>query len=337
MNCDAQARKTAPGRLAFTLIELLVVIAIIAILAALLIPAVIRVREAAARMTCNNNLKQLALAVHTYHSTNGTFPPNKTYSYDPTGPSWSWLANLLPMLDQKTLYYQLGVSNSTPINQSLTAIVQFVPVFRCPSDPDNALAAITQPDNYDMSDPVLGPLSYTMGNYKANMGSNWGGGAPASAQWWGTDPQWCNPDPHNPNPATTYDGCGFGDGIIWDYMNPSVPKGKAIRLADVVDGPSNTIMLGEAAVGIDHMNSWQHSDSSIATTTYPPNCKQPGTGQPYPPGDWFNQYGFHSWHGGGANFAMTDGSVRFINDDIDLAIFRALGTRAGSDAVRIPD
>src|SRR5262249_21711586 len=158
------------------------------------------------------------------------------------------------------------------------------------------------------------------GNYKANLGSNWGGGAPGSPYWWGTDPQWCNNDLNNPNPATTYDGCGFGNGIIWDFTNPAV-KGTPIRIIDVQDGTSNTIMLGEAAAGKDYQNSWQHSDTAIATCAYPPNHQNPKTGQPYAPTDWTNGYGFHSWHTGGINVAMTDASVHFISDAIDLNTF----------------
>jgi prepilin-type N-terminal cleavage/methylation domain-containing protein len=323
-------RSKRERRAAFTLIELLVVIAIIAILISLLVPAVQKVRDAAARAQCSNNLKQLALAVHNYHDARKTFPPNNVYTYDPTTPSWSWLVNIMPMIEQDGLYNQLGAPRGISIDKSLPGIAMAVSLFRCPSD-DYPLDPTQQPSNYDMNDPSLGPLSYTAGNYKANVGSNWGGGAPGSPYWWGTDPQWCVADPANSNPASAYDGCGFGNGIIWDYTNPAAPNGMPIRFAAVLDGTSNTIMLGEAAAGLDFQNSWQHADTAIATCAYPPNHRNPATGGLYPPADWFNQYSFTSLHTAGVNFALTDGSVRFITDGIDLTTFRAMGTRNGGE------
>src|SRR6266852_9206786 len=146
----------------FTLIELLVVIAIIAVLVGLLLPAVQKVREAANRMSCSNNLKQLALAVHAYHDSQETFPVDTIYSYDPTQPNWSWLAHLLPQLEQTNLYNQIGLGNSPApaINQSLNTIVVPVKIFLCPSDPDALNGPVSHPSNYDMLDPVLGPLTY---------------------------------------------------------------------------------------------------------------------------------------------------------------------------------
>jgi prepilin-type N-terminal cleavage/methylation domain-containing protein len=319
------------SRSAFTLIELLVVIAIIAIMIGLLLPAVQKVRESASRATCANNLKQLALAVHHYHDSFGTFPPDNIYTYDPTQPNWSWLANMLPMIEQEPLYKAAGIGThpANNINQSLPQIATRVSGFLCPSDPDSLKGPVSHPSNFDMLDPILGPLTYEVTCYRGNIGSNWGGGPPNTALWWGTDPQWCNPDPNNPNPATTYDGCANGNGVLWETNEPA-------KISDIRDGTSGTLMIGEALVGKDYQNAWCHMDNAIATCAYPPNAKNPVTGQDYPPDQWWNRYAFTSGHPGGVQFATTDGSVHFVNDRISLTVFRALGTRALGEFAEVP-
>jgi hypothetical protein len=305
--------------------------AIIAILMGLLLPAVQKVRESANRAQCANNLRQLAIAVHNFHADRGNFPPDTVYTYDPTGPNWSWLAHILPYVEQENLYKAAHVVGAPPnnINQSLPQIATQVKGFLCPSDPDAWRGPQSHASNFDMNDPVLGPLTYGVTCYRSNIGSNWGGGPPGSPLWWGTDPQWCNPDPNNSNPSTTYDGCVYGNGVIFETANP-------IRITDVIDGSSNTIMLGEALTGKDYQNAWCHMDNAIATCAYPPNAKNPATGKDYPPDQWYNRYAFTSNHPVGAQFAMTDGSVRFIRDSIELATFRAMGTRALGEMIPAP-
>jgi prepilin-type N-terminal cleavage/methylation domain-containing protein len=324
-------RSSFAQRRAFTLVELLVVTAIIAILIGLLLPAVQKVRESANRMTCQNNLKQLAMGVHNFHGALFTFPPNTMYTYDPTGPNWSWLAHLLPFIEQDNLYKAANIAGNPPnnINQSLPQIKTRVKLFLCPSDPDAFRGPVTHPSNFDMLDPVLGPLPYEISCYKANIGANWGGGPPNTPLWWGTDPQWCNPDPNNSDPNTTYDGCVYGNGVINEGANP-------YRITDVTDGTSKTFLIGEALSGKDYQSSWCHMDNAIATCSYPPNCKNPATGQDYPPDQWWNRYAFTSAHPGGVQLAMTDGSVQFIENGISLTLFRALGTRALGEVAEVP-
>ncbi len=323
-----RVRASRPG---FTLIELLVVIAIIAILIGLLLPAVQRVREAANRIQCANNLHQLAVAAHNYHSAQGTLPLDNLATFDPTGPSWSWLAHLLPYLEQDNLYNAAKVQGNPPNNldQSLPQIATQINLFLCPSEATAWQGPQQHASNFDMNDPVLGPLTYGVTSYRANIGSNWGGGPPGSPLWWGTDPQWCNPDPNNPDPKTTYDGCGAGNGVMWETPHP-------IRLTDILDGTSNTIMMGEAVTVKDYQNSWAHMDNAIATCAYPPNAKNPVTGQDYPPDQWWNRYAFTSLHPTGVQFAMADCSIRFLTDTIDLSLFRALGTRGVGEIAEVP-
>jgi prepilin-type N-terminal cleavage/methylation domain-containing protein/prepilin-type processing-associated H-X9-DG protein len=300
------------GRAAFTLIELLVVIAIIAILIGLLVPAVQKVREAAARTQCQNNLKQIILAAHNYHDQYKHFPGNSQneggwdWNFQGTAKnptSWSWLARLLPFIEQSPFYKQAGVEINT-FAQSLSFLTTGMPVFFCPSDNSASISPSTNRANLQGQ-----PMSTS--NYKGVSGDCWAYGTYVNKSNWG-------------------DGLTKGDGIFTrgNYRDPCT-------VFKIKDGTSNTFFCGEDIPEIDAHCCWFYANGSIGTCAIPPNImKNPNNGLPYDPyNDWPYIYSFRSRHAGGLNFAFADGSVRFVSDSIVLATYRALATIDGGEAV----
>jgi prepilin-type N-terminal cleavage/methylation domain-containing protein/prepilin-type processing-associated H-X9-DG protein len=317
-------------RRAFTLIELLVVIAIIGVLIGLLLAGVQKARESAARIQCANNLKQIALAVHTYHDANGLLPINQYGDYDVgwngtyNGPfensySWGWLSALLPYLEQDNVYNDGQIPN-LPLNASNATGLK-VNAFLCPGDVAYTLGPQPETTHYMRTGLLVG-----LTNYKGVQGSNW---------CWG---DYANPGTN----GTPCEGFDRGDGIFYP-MDWERPK----RLLDILDGCSNTLMIGEDVWSKDIATqgftdviygggfAWAHPVESTLTCAIPPNAKQ-ADGTPYPASDWTNVHGFKSQHQGGVQFAYADGSVRFIRDTIPLGTYRALGTMAGGEAVTPP-
>jgi prepilin-type N-terminal cleavage/methylation domain-containing protein len=320
-------------RTAFTLIELLVVIAIIAVLIALLVPAVQKVREAAARGQCANNLKELGLAMHSYHDLRKSFPGGQYGDYNQPsafgGPfenseSWSWLAFLLPYIEQQGIYTQ-GNIPTTPINQSSapSAVIQ---TFLCPSDQLAHLGAQVELSHYLRAPGLL----VGMTNYKGVQGANFCFGpytnnAVDGPGIGGVAPTWCE---------CWENGDGILFPMVWEHP---------YRITDVIDGTSNTFMIGEDVYlpgsygpGLYGRGyAWAHSAEVHLTCAIPPNYVTLGD-PPAMLSNWQLTNGFKSLHPGGLQFALIDGSVRFISEDIPLGAYRALATIRGNEAVDVP-
>ncbi len=325
-------------RRGFTLIELLVVIAIIGVLIGLLLPAVQKVREAAARTQCINNLKQIGLALHNYHDANNSFPPGYVDG-NPAGPStpdndvgpgWGWASFLLPFVEQQNLYNQINFKAGVTTGGN-TALAQLpVKVYQCPSDP------LQQPfPVYDSS--FTTPIATVAhANYVGNNGweecFNNAGGAGQGA---GSD-------------GLVGALGAAGNGFFW--------RNSRTRIADVTDGMSNTIMVGERS-GNHSPSTWTAAVPGGRCPAWmavqPPSPYSPPPGPAYDNADFgealvlahgngthlpsadfpiYDPDTFYSMHAGqGANFLFGDGSVHFLTSSINPNTFQSLCTIAGGE------
>ena len=320
------------SRRGFTLIELLVVIAIIAILIALLLPAVQQARESARRTQCRNNMKQLGLAFWNYHDNHLTYPVNFAWRSAPGlgagGPAiantgHSWLTMSLPYIDQSPLYNQMNHNDTigappltlSTTNPNFVAAQMVIPAFLCPSDTGAPLGKLGNPGN-NRSDWQPTNILWGVTNYKACAGSNWASGIPA---W--------NPvsSPKGRNAGST-DGLNRGNGILCSNQQNQNPP---TRVRDVSDGTSQTFAIGEALPVTTNWNWWYNPNAVTATCAIPLNQilrPLPTTGNVPTPADWPNNYAMASKHVGGGHFAMADGSAKFVSENIDINLYRALAT-----------
>lgn len=336
-------------RSAFTLVELLVVIAIIGILVALLLPAVQAAREAARRMSCQNNLKQLALACHNYHDVYKIFPISRSNNnFTATGRYNSWIAVTLPYFEQKNLHEQINFSwgladdPETTVNggsfpdspnpgSNAWVARQAIPLLLCPSDGDSNGGAMTGRANI-----TVGTWGVT--NYKGVCGANWN----AAGSLYLVIPP--NPQAIGPYGANG-NGLDSGNGIFFRGAQIKPLQPCATKLTAVTDGTSNTFMIGEVIPRYCTHTWWYWFNGTTATCAIPLNaraaCPQGQTGNKDSDlfncaGNWPNNYSFMSYHPGGGDFAMADGSVNFVSDTIDLVIYRGLATIMASDAAQLP-
>ncbi|HEV7280870.1 MAG TPA: DUF1559 domain-containing protein [Pirellulaceae bacterium] len=318
-------------RSAFTLVELLVVIAIIGVLVALLLPAVQAAREAANRMSCGNNLKQLGIGVHNYHDTHKRLPLNYLVgAFDGNNPqSTSWMTQVLPFIEQQPLYdmfdWRYGILNdprnsSTPNVSNRYFAGRPLTAFMCPSDGTNE-GTTTECAQF-AGTPMGAP------NYKGVCGANWQWGAHSTVGT--TNPKFDTPNGNGLDDSNGMFGRGNG-------------KPKSDKFARCTDGLSNTLMIGEAIPAHCTHSGWAWCNGSTATCARPLNAKavSPNTGNKEADrvaarGDWPNNYSFMSRHPGGGQFCLGDGSVRFVPEQIDLTVYRGSATQNGGEATQLP-
>jgi prepilin-type N-terminal cleavage/methylation domain-containing protein/prepilin-type processing-associated H-X9-DG protein len=301
----------AQKRKAFTLIELLVVIAIIAILIGLLLPAVQKVREAAARARCSNNLKQWGLAMHGYHDVIGRLPWGSTWT-----PRTSWVPPLWPYIEQNALNNQYNFTvgfwqapNGGPTNSTANLVASQVPTYLCPSD--RGSPAFWQGD----------PFTRARGNYVVCWGNT-------------TDP------------VTTVPG----NVAIFSYTNgTNLPRN--VKLTDITDGTSNTLLMSEVIMApntlFDIRGDIINNDRGCFNfmTINTPNSSvpdrlvffatNPDPRMPSVPSSTA-QNAARSRHSGGVNVVLGDASVRFMTDSTALATWQGMGTMNGGEVITLP-
>jgi len=308
----------------FTLVEMLVVIAIIAVLIALLIPAVQGARESARRVQCGNNLKQIGLATAAYTSRNNEeLPFGASWGGGPTQNRGTGLARLLPFLEEVSVFNAIDFKNMTiwvdemkyPDGRFIRATE--INAFMCPSDEKFLGITDTGPCNYAAS---KGPTAHI---------DNGGCSCPEALAL----NQFQLPAPH---PPSNYDNTTTTAG-------PFNRQGVAYGLLQIRDGLSSTIFFGETrpACGAHHAQGWLRSNSGqgLSTTLVPINtdtCNKPGASNCGRWCNWSYELGFRSRHPGGAMFAFGDGSVHFLPDTIDHLTYQRLGAKADRQPVEIP-
>ncbi|MCY2986766.1 MAG: DUF1559 domain-containing protein [Planctomycetota bacterium] len=290
----------------FTLVELLVVIAIIGILVALLLPAIQAAREAARRTQCNNNLKQIGVALHNYHDTWKRLP-HGSFAVD----RWGWQPRLLPFMEASAEFdlYDMSVQAWQGNNfQYISAIHRS---FHCPSDALSEL--ILEEEGF-----AAPTWSLSQSDYAANIGDYLNGTGVGALPNYGNVGFGAN---NSPNPVR---------GVIgrWRW---------GARFADVTDGLANTFFAGECIGALCITQNF--GSQCFATTSHPINYLNQSLIANRPTqanARWDESIGFRSYHPAGAMFLLGDGAVRFVSENVDGVVYRATASRDGGETDKLP-
>lgn len=321
------AGRGMPARMAaFTLVELLVVIAIIAVLLAILVPAVQAAREAARRMSCGNNMKQIGLALQNYHASHNALPFGAS-GMQSSEAGGTWGSMLLPHLEQVGAYNLFNFELPQADLENRRAIKVVVSTYLCPTDP-GASEPIYTTHRAGLG-PVLPEVART--SYFGSMGP--------------THMDSCADCP-DPTPSAINYCCRLG----WSFgslanvglgISPGQFPGmfgrwrRSVSFGEVRDGLSNTLLVGETISNQCSFNGAFVNNFSVSSTSIAINILKSDNGDVHTPA-LTKSCGFKSLHPGGAMFVLADGSVHLITESIDYRLYNELGSRAGGEPSFLP-
>ncbi|MGD9634747.1 MAG: DUF1559 domain-containing protein [Pirellulales bacterium] len=344
----------------FTLVELLVVIAIIGILVALLLPAIQAAREAARRTQCQNNLKNMGLALINYADVNKRLPPatqfrpKKPFPQVPNGPGGTWVVRIWPYIEEQALYDKFDHTKSSRAVENAEIIAAPLPWLICPSDSDAPPNGLF--DTADKQDGANNNPNRTSSNGKATLvmglwypvsaGPTHFDGCPYCT---GTRPNMCCQGAALGSDAVDIAGEVIGGvGTRPSFAGLFGRWEEGIKLSEATDGLTHVFLAGETIAAHCKYQCAHCPNFPIANTNVPLNtllktpaslpaggCTAGKTDDPEA-GGYCESCGYKSRHPGGAHMLMADGSVHFVNEAIDFDLFAVLGARKSGEVKSLP-